>query len=99
MTHYAKSWMILLKYDEDRLELTKTKTPVKQVLSYEQAWNAINALKNELVEREEARELFGQERAEHLKGILGPCTWTSTCTVHCRAEQDHSWAARKTSLE
>jgi len=71
ITQYAKSWMILLHYDEDRLELPKTKTPVKQVLSYMQAQKAISALKSELVRREEASDLFGQERAEQLQGILG----------------------------
>lgn len=71
ITHYAKSWMILLHYDEDRLDLPKTKTPVKQVLSYQQAQKAISTLKSELVRREEASALFGQERAEHLQGILG----------------------------
>ncbi|MFC1830492.1 RhuM family protein [Thermodesulfobacteriota bacterium] len=71
ITQYAKSWMILLKYDEDRLELPKTKTLVKQVLSYQQAQKAISTLKSELARREEASDLFGQERAEHLQGILG----------------------------
>lgn len=71
ITQYAKSWMILLHYDEDRLALPKTKTPVKQVLSYMQAQKAISALKSELVRREEASDLFGQERAEQLQGILG----------------------------
>ena len=71
ITQYAKSWMILLQYDEDRLELPKTKTLVKQVLSYQQAQKAISTLKSELVRREEASDLFGQERAEHLQGILG----------------------------
>ena len=32
ISRYAKSWIILLHYDEDRLELPKTKTPVKQSL-------------------------------------------------------------------
>ena len=32
ISRYAKSWVILLHYDEDRLELPKTKTPVKQSL-------------------------------------------------------------------
>jgi hypothetical protein len=71
ITQYAKSWMILVHYDEDRLELPKTKTPVKQVLTYQQAQKAISTLKSELVRREEASDLFGQERAEHLQGILG----------------------------
>jgi len=71
ITQYAKSWMILLQYDEDRLALPKAKTPVKQVISYQQAQKAISTLKSELVRREEASDLFGQERAEHLQGILG----------------------------
>jgi prophage maintenance system killer protein len=71
ITQYAKSWRLLLHYDEDRLALPKKKTLVKLVLSYQQARKAIKAIKSELVKCEEASELFGQERAEQLKGILG----------------------------
>ena len=37
ITQYAKSWRLLLHYDEDRLALPKKKTLVKLVLSYQQA--------------------------------------------------------------
>ena len=68
---YAKSWSLLLKYDEDRLELPKDRHPIKKSLQYGKAIEAILALKNELMERGEAGDLFGQERGQNLQGILG----------------------------
>ncbi len=71
INHYAKSWSLLLKYDEDRLELPKSRHPTKQPLDYDRAGKAILALKNDLLARGEATELFGQERGDSLRGILG----------------------------
>ncbi|MEE4240762.1 MAG: Fic family protein, partial [Desulfopila sp.] len=68
---YAKSWTLLLQYDEQQLALPKEKRKVKQQLDYQQAIEAITALKKELIAREEASDLFGQERDKHLQGILG----------------------------
>lgn len=68
---YAKSWSLLLKYDEDRLELPKDRHPAKQSLDYGQTQQSIKALKNDLLMRGEASELFGLEREHHLQGILG----------------------------
>ena len=67
---YAKSWSLLLKYDEDRLELPQDRHPIKKSLQYGKAIEAILALKNELMERGEAGDLFGQERGQNLQGIL-----------------------------
>jgi len=71
VSKYAKSWSLLLKYDEDRLELPQDRHPVKKSLQYGKAIEAILALKNELMERGEAGDLFGQERGQNLQGILG----------------------------
>jgi prophage maintenance system killer protein len=71
VSRYAKSWSLLLKYDEDRLELPKDRHPLKKSLDYEKAKKAFTALKSELMERQEAGDLFGQERDQHLQGILG----------------------------
>ncbi len=35
ISQYAKSWSLLLKYDEDRLELPKSRHPTKQPLDYD----------------------------------------------------------------
>ncbi len=71
VSRYAKSWSLLLKYDEDRLELPKDRHPLKKSLDYEKAKEALASLKSELMERQEAGDLFGQERDRHLQGILG----------------------------
>ena len=71
VSRYAKSWSLLLKYDEDRLELPKDRHPLRKSLDYEKAKEALAALKSELMERQEAGDLFGQERDQHLQGILG----------------------------
>ena len=71
VSRYAKSWSLLLKYDEDRLELPKDRHPLRKSLDYEKAKKALTALKSELLERQEAGDLFAQERDQHLQGILG----------------------------
>jgi prophage maintenance system killer protein len=71
VTRYAKSWTLLLKYDEDQLELPKESNPTKLALDYHQAKKAIVTLKVELIKRGEASDLFGQDQEGHLQGILG----------------------------
>ena len=68
---YAKSWSLLLKYDEDRLELPKNRHPARRSLDYARTGKSIKALKDDLMARGEASELFGQERDHYLQGILG----------------------------
>jgi len=68
---YAKTWSLLLQYDEDRLVLPKARHTASKSLDYPQVSAAITALKAELLGRGEAGDLFGQERGQHLQGILG----------------------------
>ncbi len=69
---YAKTWDILVKYDEDRLELPKSKTSAMgRELQYEEAKSAIIDLKTELSLQSEASNLFGQERGNALDAIIG----------------------------
>jgi DNA ligase (NAD+) len=76
VTRYAKSWTLLLQYDEDQLELPKESNPAKHALDYQQAKGAIATLKAELLIRGEASDLFGHERETHLQGILGSINQT-----------------------
>jgi prophage maintenance system killer protein len=68
---YAKTWRLLLQYDEDGLALPATCQPARSVLDYATARTAIDDLKAALFAREEATDLFGRERGEGLHGILG----------------------------
>ena len=69
---YTKTWDILLKYDENRLELPKSgKSGISRELKYKEAKLAIINLKTELLQKSEASNLFGQERGKALDGIIG----------------------------
>lgn len=67
---YAKTWHLLLAYDENRLELPKNSKPTQLILDYDSAVNAITTLKNDLMGRNEASPLFGKEREKGLENIL-----------------------------
>jgi death-on-curing family protein len=70
--NYAKTWDILIKYDENRLELPESRTSaIGRELGYEEAKLAILDLKTELSLQSEASNLFGQERGKALEGIIG----------------------------
>lgn len=68
---YARTWRLLVQYDEDSLALPAGCRPAKGVLASVQARAAISALKGDLLDRREATELFGQDRGEGLAAILG----------------------------
>jgi len=61
--NYAKTWSLLLAYDEKNLRLPSKFTPSKTTLNYEIATKAINTLKTELIAKQEATSLFGIERS------------------------------------
>lgn len=67
---YAKSWLLLKEYDEDRLSLPERRRPARITLEYPNVREAIDALQANLLERAEATPLFGQECNGHLAGIL-----------------------------
>ncbi|MBY0545309.1 MAG: virulence RhuM family protein, partial [Gammaproteobacteria bacterium] len=69
ITRYAKTWELLLAYDEDRLALP-TMQKVSEALSYEKVITAIASLKSALTQKNEATELFGRERESSLSSIL-----------------------------
>lgn len=71
INQYAKSWLLLYQYDENRVSLPDKLGHAHEVLKYENAKTAIEALKTNLMEKREASDLFGQERGEHLTGIIG----------------------------
>ena len=71
VNQYAKSWSLLLQYDENRLERPKDLNTVATRLEYLQSKAAIEMLKSELIEQDEATLLFGQERDQQMKGIFG----------------------------
>ena len=68
---YARSWSLLLQYDEDRLPTQPARTGGRLArLTLIQARQAIGRLKRALIQKGEASDLFGQERGDALEGIL-----------------------------
>lgn len=67
---YAKSWLLLKSYDENNLPITKGRLP-RFSFTYEYALNAIAKLKKALIGKDEASNLFGNEREHGLEAILG----------------------------
>jgi prophage maintenance system killer protein len=72
VAQYARSWRLLLQYDENRLPDAPVR-PTRPVaeLSLEDSRRAITGLKQALMAKNEATALFGQERGGALDGILG----------------------------
>jgi prophage maintenance system killer protein len=71
VNRYARTWQLLLQYDEDRLPMPEGKHEVRTALEIDQARRAIAALKKDLLSRGEATDLFGQERGHGLAGLIG----------------------------
>jgi prophage maintenance system killer protein len=68
---YAKTWRLLLQYDESGLVLPESCQPAQSALDLAKALAAIAKFKAELMARGEATPLFGQARGEAFEGILG----------------------------
>ena len=68
---FAKTWTLLLQYDEESLARPKQLHPAAKTLAYDKAKRAIDIFKAELTKRGEAGDLFGLERDHQLQGILG----------------------------
>lgn len=72
INRYAKTWHLLLAYDENRLSFPALLNESTQTLEYEAALLAINDLKETLIKKGEATALFGQQRDPHqLQAIFG----------------------------
>ena len=68
--NYAKSWALLQGYDEQTLQEVIATKENRFILDYDEAKEAIAALKKELMAKGEATELFGNEKAGEFKGNL-----------------------------
>lgn len=71
VNRYSKTWLLLLQYDENNLPPGNKKQVDSKHLRLEVAQTAITSLKQELLSKGEATELFGNERGDSLGGIVG----------------------------
>ena len=70
ISNYAKSWAMLQGYDEQSLQEVLESKEEKFILDYDEAKEAIAELKKVLMQKGEATELFGREKAGEFKGNL-----------------------------
>lgn len=68
---YARTWRLLLDYDEGQLGMPVDSLPARGVLDVGEARRALDALAMELKSRGEASELFALDRGDGLAAILG----------------------------
>ncbi|MFA4942787.1 MAG: virulence protein RhuM/Fic/DOC family protein [Patescibacteria group bacterium] len=69
ITDYANSWIILQRYDEQKLEIIKN-GKVSYNLNYDFSVNEIKELKKKLIKEKQATDIFGRERENSLAGIV-----------------------------
>lgn len=68
---YARTWRLLLDYDEGKLPVPAGQRDPREGLSVAEARRALGALADELKSRGEASELFARDRGDNLAAILG----------------------------
>lgn len=68
--NYSRTWTLLQGYDEDSLKVEVEPKEAKFILDFDEAKEAIAQLKNELIKKGEATELFGREKAGEFSGIV-----------------------------
>ncbi|HOH68641.1 MAG TPA: virulence protein RhuM/Fic/DOC family protein [Bacilli bacterium] len=71
ITDYTNSWVLLTKYDNHQLATPKKLSKVKLVLSYDDAVIAIDGMRQQLAKKLGDSELYGRERQEGLKSLIG----------------------------
>ena len=70
ISKYTKSFILLNRFDSHSLEATRLSTTLTYEIEYADAKPAIELLKQNLIDRKEASELFGNEKDESFQGIL-----------------------------
>ncbi len=68
---YAKSWLLLNAFDEDRLPYLQKHQNSEDHFSFEFCLKSIHQLKENLIQQKEASSLFGNRREHGLDQILG----------------------------
>ncbi|MCI5150943.1 MAG: hypothetical protein D3916_16430 [Candidatus Electrothrix sp. MAN1_4] len=71
VSNYARTWQLLWQYDEDSLPVPQKREKTGRVPELDEVREAVDSLRQELLERDEATDIFGHEREHGLAGILG----------------------------
>lgn len=71
LNNYTQTYIILNQYDSNNLKIDNVNKNVTYELKYEEVLKEIKLLKDKLIELNEATTLFGNEKDNSLKGVLG----------------------------
>ena len=71
ISNYTHSLVVLSKYDSKTLEADALNKNITYEISYAEAAAAIKEVKQTLINKKEASELFGNQKDDSFKGILG----------------------------
>ena len=76
ISRYSKSFELLNRYDTEELSVDGLSEQVIYTINYEDVEKAIQELKNSLIEKGEATDIFGNEKDDSFEGILGSVSQT-----------------------
>jgi len=69
--NYNKSFILLNQFDSNSLKTEKLNENITYEIKFEEALQAIEELKSQLMQKKEATELFGNRKDDGFEGILG----------------------------
>lgn len=76
ISSYSKSFELLNQFDTDELQTNNLQKDISYIINYDDVKKAIEKLKASLIKKGEASELFGSEKDDSFKGILGSISQT-----------------------
>ena len=71
LSNYTTSFVLLNQYDSHSLLTEKLNENITYEIKYEEADEAITELKKQLIAKKEATQLFGNQKDDSFKGLLG----------------------------
>jgi len=71
ISNYAKSFALLNRFDSDSFEEHALNEKITYEIKYKEALTVISELKINLINRKEASDLFGNQKDDSFRGILG----------------------------
>ena len=71
ITHYTQSFVLLNQFDSHDLAIRQVNEDITYEIQYSEAVTAVDELKRQLIAQKEATHLFGNQKDDSFKGILG----------------------------
>lgn len=76
ISSYSKSFELLNQFDTDELSTSDLQKDINYIINYTDVNKAIGKLKTSLIKKGEASQLFGSEKDDSFRGILGSISQT-----------------------